>query len=109
VIAEVKRWWTEDAEPTPPFLVQAEVGPSDAPGGDTFSFEVVTPDSLADRVTERPLWLRGVLLVERGDAASVDAALRQLVSSTSGADWPEVAARLGRFLHWEFEGYRDHS
>jgi hypothetical protein len=88
--------------------MQAEIGPVDVEGGDTFSFEVCTPSGLARRfdAAGRPFWGRGKLIVRAFDPDSVEAALDQYVRSISGNDWGEVAGKLNRFMHWEFEDYQ---
>ena len=39
---------------------------------------------------------------------AVDAALNQYVRSVSGDDWNDIATKLNRFMHWEFEDYEPH-
>jgi hypothetical protein len=47
-----------------------------------------------------------VLLVQRFSWEASEAALNQYVRSVSGDDWADVAAKLNRLMHWEFEDYR---
>jgi hypothetical protein len=115
----VKRFWCEDgdlvdAQSLPPdpedcrILMYADIGPADADGGDTFTFEVCTPRGLATRLDRdgRPFWARATLVVQTFSWEAVEAALYQYVHSVEGDTWAEVAERLNRFMAWEFEDYR---
>jgi len=111
--AEVKRWWSDglrDAPEDPEHCcvgMQADIGPVGAGGGDTFNFEVCTPNALASRLDAdgRPFWARGTLVVRSFSWETVEAALNQYVRSVDGNDWTEVATKLNRFMRWEFEDY----
>lgn len=85
-------------------LVQAEIGLRDDSGGDTFSFVVASPRALTGRDSR---WGRGHLLMDTFSWRAVEDALRKLISSTPGKDWNDIAMKLSRELHWEFENYRD--
>ncbi len=111
--------WSEDlglidAKSLPPrpehccVAMYADIGPVDADGGDTFTFEVCTPSGVAARLDRdgRPYWSRGTLIVTAFSWEAVEAALRQYVRSTDGDTWAEVAEKLKRFMVWEFEDYQ---
>jgi hypothetical protein len=108
--ADVKRWWHAGGPEDPEHCrveMQAEIGPVGVKGGDTFNFEVCTPSALASRLDAdgRPYWARGTLIVRSFARESVEAALNQYVRSVEGDDWAELAAKLNRFMRWEFEDY----
>lgn len=88
-------------------LIQALVGPADSEGEESFNFVVQSPATLSDEVDDdRYLFARHRLLLQRWDAAKVESALTDLVNRTEGKDWSEIAAKLSRYGHWEFEDYR---
>jgi hypothetical protein len=90
------------------FLLTIYAGPSDGPGHESFDLTVCTPSWLARRVREvgRPLVGRHYLIVESMDIEVVLAFLRKQVESIEAPTWSEVAAKVGRLGHWEFEDYR---
>ena len=51
-------------------------------------------------------FVRSTLLMQRWDYQTLQRALEDLCLRTAGADWNEVARRLSRYGHWEFEDYR---
>jgi hypothetical protein len=118
MLAEVKRLSSTDlldgrSLPEDPsdccIAMAADIGPVGEEGADIFYFEVCTPSALARRFDDagRPFWGRGTLLVRTFSWEAVEAALDQYVRSLSGADWDELATKLSRFMHWEFEDYSD--
>jgi hypothetical protein len=89
-------------------LVTAFVGPSDAPGEEMFDFVVCTPRWLAEHPPEKGFWfLRNHLLLTRWDYEVLERAVRDLCAHAVGDTWEEVAMKLSRYGHWEFEDYRD--
>lgn len=118
VRAEVRGWWNDDDVEGRPaaidpddccVLIKAYIGPAGGEGEEYFNFTVCTPSALDRRLDRdnRPYWARATLVVRRYSKDAVDAALNQFVHSISGSDWTEVAMKLNRFLHWEFEDYRE--
>lgn len=113
--AEIRRLHTPDVddlanfEPADPenfaLLVQVIAGPAGGPGEESFDLEVVTPKHLAARVARGPMSGRHLLIVRRFDAEEIRQWINQAVASCSGQTWQEVAGRLGRIGHWEFEDY----
>jgi hypothetical protein len=86
--------------------VQATVGPAGEPGGDTFAFVVCTPRWLASELASSPyLFARHYLIVARYDYAVIHNAISKIVAGTSGLSWDDVAQRIARYGHWEFEDY----
>lgn len=86
-------------------LIQAEIGPADSDGADTFWFEVCTPKAF-ERATGSA-WLKGVLLVASFEWKAVEQALQQYLMQCGGDSWDEVARQLSRQLNWEFDNYRE--
>jgi hypothetical protein len=46
------------------------------------------------------------LFVAEFDPAAVERFLRRAVNDVEGRSWNDVAARIGRLGHWEFEDHR---
>jgi Immunity protein 8 len=91
------------------FLLEFTAGADDgSPGGDDFQVVVCTPAWLAGRVEpNRPFWPRHHLLVRSYDWAGIESFVVSYVRGCSGSSWQEVAEKIGRLAHWEFEDYRE--
>jgi hypothetical protein len=116
--AEIRRLHSPDLfdlrhdSPTPPddfsVLIQILVGPAGGPGEESFDVLVVTPKYLARRVAQQgPVCGRHLLVVESFDYASIEEWIRRAVHSCEGSTWSEVALRIARIGHWEFEDYTE--
>ena len=81
-------------------LVQAMIGPADSVGEESFDFTVQW-----DENAERPKWLGSRLFLKQFDYPTVLREVERLCTQAEGSDWQQVAAKLGRQLRWEFEGY----
>lgn len=103
---DLETWQPPDAE-TFGILLQALIGPEFADGEESFDFVVCTPSWLARTGAAGPTFLRHHLLVSSFDYGAIRNAIEELVASCEGADWNEVATKLGRFGQWEFEDNRD--
>lgn len=92
------------------YLAQMIVGPSDGPGEESFDVVVCTPEWLAAAVRRNGGLFdpRHHLVVdfETFDRRAVHDWLSARVHEASGGTWPEVAERLARLGHWEFEDYQ---
>ena len=88
-------------------LIQMIAGPSDGPGEESFDFLVCTPSWIASVVDrERFLFGRNYLIVQYYDYRLISEQLNRLCQRISGKDWTEIAHKLNRFGHWEFEDYK---
>ncbi len=98
----------QDQEPVDPadaaVLFEASIGPKGQEDAEVFSFVAITPRALARDQGTR--WGRGYLILNHVSWAGVEAAVRNLLSQCSGDNWAQVAERLNREMHWEFEAYR---
>jgi hypothetical protein len=91
------------------FLARLIIGPSDAPGEESFDVTVCTPEWLATASRRAG----GIYDARHHVVVNLDEfnqrALRDWLASrvreAEGANWPEVGQRLGRLGHWEFEDY----
>ncbi|MGN6608142.1 MAG: Imm8 family immunity protein [Jatrophihabitans sp.] len=91
------QFWVSDAD-------EARTG-SDV-GQDMFSLLVITPKALKRLVRrDGPQSGRHMLIIDRWDWEDVQRVVREHVASVDGADWDELATKLGRWAKWEFEDY----
>lgn len=90
-------------------FVQAEIGPSDGPGGEVFGVSVCSPDALARLVApdrdDAFEFVRHRLVIRRWDPTVIRRAIEDLCVHTTGTSWADIAQKLGRLMHWEFEDY----
>jgi hypothetical protein len=87
--------------------VVASVGPAGEEGAELFPFTVCSPSWLAATpLPKGSAFQRHTPLLERWDPALVERAISDLCRRTEGESWDELAAKLSRFGHWEFEDYR---
>jgi hypothetical protein len=86
-------------------VVDAEIGPSEGDRADRFAFQVVTPTRLLRSGEVR--WGRGLLIVDVFSWSAVERAIEKLLMHAARPTWDEVAAELGKELHWEFENYSE--
>ena len=88
--------------------VAAHVGPLGGEGDELFYFTVCTPRWLLENEPEKGfLFPRHYLVVNRWDYRVVLRAIRDICLHAEADTWPEVASKVGRYGHWEFEDYRE--
>ena len=108
---ELRNLWSSDlsdgefpVNPTNAWVgVQAEIGAHGSEGADTFGLIVATPSALTDG--NLPRWGPGILLVESFDWSAVRDALEKILRHCEAEDWEGIAAKIGRYLDWEFYDY----
>ena len=89
------------------FLLQIMVGPASEEGEESFGIEVCTPAWLARKYGPHGIISgRHHLIVFEYEFKTIESYLRDYVASCSADTWQEVAAKIGRLGHWEFEDYR---
>ncbi|MFC3983049.1 MULTISPECIES: Imm8 family immunity protein [Streptosporangium] len=87
-------------------LLEMYVGPQDGPGDEQFSLTVCTPSALAEQLQHHPYLIgRHWLLVSELHPDRVTAWLADRVAVLEAPTWGELAAKIGRIGHWEFEDY----
>ena len=98
----------QDQEPVDPadaaVLFEVSIGPKGQAHAEVFSFVAITPRALARDQGTR--WGRGYLILNHISWAGVEAAVRNLLSHSSGDDWAQVTERLNREMHRESEADR---
>ena len=82
--------------------------PADDVGEESFDVTVCSPSWIAQMVEDhRPRLVRHRIVIDRYDWVAIEQYIRQYVNGCSGSGWAEVAAKLARLGHWEFEDYQD--
>lgn len=87
--------------------VGATIGPAGGEGGDLFYFHVVTAGWLADNPPPKGFEFLRDLLVTGWDYETVRRAISDRCLHVEGRDWNEIATKLSRCAHWEFEDYQE--
>jgi hypothetical protein len=88
------------------FLVQVLAGPVGGHGEESFEFTVCTPGWLAEQIQrDGPMTGRHHVIVNSFDWPALVSFFQRLVAGCTGSDWHEVASKLSRFGHYEFEDY----
>lgn len=82
-------------------------GPDDGPGEESFDFTMCSVEWLATKVRRDGLVDGRHLLVADGfNWEALKSYVERRVRQSEGDSWGEVAERLGRLGHWEFEDYQ---
>jgi len=93
----------EPPDPAFAILVQLLVGPSEAPGEESFDLVVCSPEWL--RAQGRPIIGRHHLIVPNFNYDDLLSLVENYLERSTGSDWKEVACKVGRLGRWEFEDY----
>ncbi|HEX9502999.1 MAG TPA: immunity 8 family protein [Patescibacteria group bacterium] len=89
------------------FLLMVAVGPKGTMEEELFDIEVCTPKWLMDNHNLGEMVLgQHKLIVFEFDMQRILEKVKRLFDSCSGKDWNEIAIKLSRIGHWEFEDYR---
>ena len=108
-VLDLENWMPDDPECFG-FLLQIMAGSPDTEGADTFDAMVCTPAWFAKHELSKG---RGIMAVEHTvfvqgyDYRLLVAFIERYCRRCEGASWNEVAAKLGRLGHWEFENYKE--
>ena len=88
------------------FLLQAMIGIKGEDGEDTFDIEVCTPEWLKSNYSkDEVLIVRHMMIVFEYDFERIKQRIKKYCDGTSGKTWEEIAEKLSRIGHWEFEDY----
>lgn len=88
-------------------LLTLYIGPENGKGEESFDLMVCTPMWLRRKVTvEGPVIGRHHLIVDPLDLGVAALFLAEQVSNLEAPTWPELAEKLARLGHWEFEDYQ---
>jgi hypothetical protein len=116
VIAELKRLHSPDIQDLQDWvpdgdewaiLLQIMAGPAGSPGEESFDVNLCTPDWVKRQVkTEGIISGRDLLIIAEYSYDRIHRYVSEYLTTCSGETWQEVAAKIARLGHWEFEDYR---
>jgi hypothetical protein len=117
MIAELRRLHSPDVLDLPTWvpegeefaiLLQIMAGPQGSPGEESFDITLCTP-TWVKRQAEEEMIVSGrfLLIIAHYDYGLVYRYIATYLSKCSGDEWPEVAEKIARLGHWEFEDYRE--
>lgn len=104
-------YWPDDTENFC-VAVQALIGPEDGLGEEIFQFEACSPKWFAENrvchpiFASSPVFARHIVFMNEYDEDELKKSVSVLVEKTTGKSWHEVAEKLSRYMHWEFEDYK---
>jgi Immunity protein 8 len=89
------------------FTVTVTVGIQGRDGGDMFGIVICTPKWLLENHSKEDILVgRHKLIVFQCDMPRILRRIRKLFDHCVGDNWAEIAAKLSRVGHWEFEDYQ---
>ena len=84
------------------------VGPKDQPVQESFGVTVCTPRWLLSKYDENQMILgKDKLIVFKFNMEAILNRIKRLFNNCGGNDWNEIAIKLSRIGHWEFENYQE--
>ena len=115
--AEIKSWYVEESEDLSTYEIDAPacfgysltfaVGPVNENGEDYFEVFVASASYLAQRdSTQSPAFLRHIILAPDYNIPAAVALVEKYLSSLKENTWVELATKINRVIHWEFEDYK---
>ncbi len=91
------------------FYLELEIGPDNQDGSELFGVTVCTPQWLSRKYGKTDVIIgRHYLIVFEYDFDRIMERIRSYVQNCQGENWNEIAQKVGRLAHWEFEDYRPH-
>jgi hypothetical protein len=92
------------------FLLQAMIGAKNEEGDESFDITVCTPRWIIETHDIDSIIIgRHYLIVLKYDYHQLLQFIERFLRTCSGKDWEEVASKVSRLGHWEFEDYVDYS
>src|SRR5215475_13595685 len=85
--------------------VQAIIGPANGPGEESFDFMLCTPEWFGTNMQDDIMIGRHYLFVKEFSYWRLEKFVRDYCTRCDGNSWQEVAEKLSRLGHWEFDGY----
>ena len=83
------------------------IGPDDGPGEESFDFIACSPNWLAQKSADTgPIWGHGYLILDHFDYEVLRRTVERVCAAAVANTWDEVAARISRLAHWEFDDYQ---
>jgi hypothetical protein len=91
------------------FLLQMVAGPECEEGEESFDIQVCTPKWMLENYKQDEIIIgRHYLIVMEYNYDRILQRIRSFCSRCEGSTWEEVAEKLNRLGHWEFEDYQEY-
>ena len=88
------------------FLLELMVGPDEDEGEESFNIQVCTPKWLLSNMKkDDTLFGNYLLIVIEYDFERIFSRIKRIIESCEGNNWDEIAGKVSRIGHWEFEDY----
>ena len=84
-------------------MVQADIGPEDSEGSETYTFYVASPKRLEDIVRNDIRVGRGLLITNKYRKDDVERTIQRLVEKCKRSTWNDVVNALSRYSYTEYE------
>ena len=85
-------------------VVQADIGPNNGKGSETFTFNVTSPKRLSLLLQESSIEIgRGLLIMEDYNIRKIESSIAKLIENCIANTWYEVVLLLTRYSYWEYE------
>jgi hypothetical protein len=85
-------------------MVQADIGPKDDRGAETFTLYVTSPKRLSGMLGNGESQIgRGLLIMNDFKKSEVEKVINRLLNNCKRNTWEEVELALCRYFYWEFD------
>lgn len=118
IVPTIKSWMTHDGDEPLQFKpdidglnlhLQLTIGPFDKEGGEIFGITVCDLKGLQNQLKNDGFILpRHHIILPTYNPNKLKDLLERRCQMCAGDNWSEVAAKLNRWLSWEFEDYREY-
>ena len=104
-VLDLPNWQPEDPTHVG-FLLQVEIGPVDAAGGDSFDLMVCTPSWLSESMLDTGVRSgEHTVFLTVYDFGVMRRYLERFIHACEAETWSALAGQLGRLGRWEYAGY----
>jgi len=85
-------------------MVQADIGPKDDKGSETFTFYATSPKRLESMLYNNEIQIgRGLLIMNDFNVDDIEVVIERLIENCKRNTWNEVALALCRYSYWEYD------
>ncbi len=85
-------------------IIQADIGPKDNKGSETFTFYATTPKHLNSKLYNNEIQIgRGLLIMNNFNVYDIKDVINRLIENCKRDTWDEVANAICRYAYWEYD------
>jgi len=89
------------------FLVQLLMGPKGQEGEESFDIEVLSPAYLEETLQDNIISGRHIIIIKEFSYKKLEEYLQKTLLRFKADNWNDLALKIGRYGHWEFEDYKE--